>query len=73
LLDCSVPPQLAWQNGKEAPPQSVTCFVGCNPFEGRFHSPGSRRFPSPIGKFCRLLEYLHKHFPRQLAGLRVLL
>src|SRR5579863_6749664 len=31
-----------------------------------------RRFNSSIGKFCRLLEYLHKHFPRQLTRPRVL-
>jgi hypothetical protein len=61
-----------WRYSK-APPRTVTCFVGCDPIEGRFHGPGSRRFSLSIGKFCRLLEYLHKHFPRQFSRLRVLI
>ena len=31
-----------------------------------------RRLELVIGKSCRLLKYLDKHLPRQLAGLRVL-
>jgi hypothetical protein len=59
--------------GKKAPPRSVTCFVGCYPVEGRFHGPALRRFPLLIGKFCRLLEYLHEHLAGELAGRRVLI
>jgi len=39
---------------------------------GSANRPG-RRFTLSIGKFCRLLEYLDEHFPRQLARLRVLM
>jgi hypothetical protein len=60
-------------NSQESAAPTVTCFVGYNPIEGKVPRSSTRRFPSSIGKFCRLLEYLHKHFPRQLARRSVLI
>ncbi len=39
---------------------------------GRVQRSARRRLGLSIGKFARLFKYLNKHFPGQLAGLRVL-
>jgi hypothetical protein len=38
----------------------------------RVHRSVWRRLNLLVGKSCRLLEYLHKHFSREFSGLRIL-
>lgn len=64
----------ATQKQESAAPGSGPWPVGSNPYKGAGRAiRHERRFTLSIGKFCRLLKDFHKHFSRQLAGLRVLI
>ena len=60
---------------KTAPPRFGTHALSAIPHSmGRVRRSGSGgAFALLIGNSCRLLEYLHKHFSCQLAGLGVLI
>jgi len=57
-----------------APPRFVTPGLSIVPpaLWGGVRRSARRRLSLLIGKSCRLFKYLHKHFSRELAGLRVL-